>query len=89
MKLSQTMSLAEAVTNVVVGYGAAVLAQLAVCPLFGIAVAFGDHLLIGAAFTALCGAPHKRWSRSPERSRSGGCSRRSACAAPEHDTAAP
>ena len=48
---SRTMSLVEAVTNVTVGYAIAVLAQMAVFPLFGISMAFRDHLLIGAAFT--------------------------------------
>ena len=50
---SRTMSLVEAVTNVAVGYGIAVLTQLAMFPLFGIAMAFCDHLLIGAAFTVV------------------------------------
>ncbi len=50
---SRRMSLIEAVTNVVVGYGVAVLAQLAVLPLFGIAVSLGDNLAIGAAFTVV------------------------------------
>lgn len=50
---SRRMSLIEAVTNVVVGYGVAVLAQLAVFPLFGIAVSLGDNLAIGAAFTVV------------------------------------
>ena len=47
------MSLLEAVTNVAVGYGIAVLTQLAMFPLFGITMAFRDHLLIGAAFTVV------------------------------------
>lgn len=45
------MSLAEAMTNVVVGYGVAVLTQIIVFPLFGMQVSLGDSLLIGAAFT--------------------------------------
>ena len=50
---SRRMSMIEAVTNVLVGYGVAVLAQLAVFPLFGIAVSLGDNLAIGAAFTVI------------------------------------
>ncbi|WP_439580752.1 DUF7220 family protein [Elioraea sp.] len=51
MRQSRTMSLVEATTNVVVGFGVALLAQLAVFPLFGIVVSVGDHVLIGAIFT--------------------------------------
>jgi len=47
------MSLIEAVTNVGVGYGLAVVTQLLVFPLFGIAAALRDHLLVGAAFTVV------------------------------------
>ena len=36
---SRWMSLVEAVTNIVVGYGLAVLTQIAVFPLFGLQVA--------------------------------------------------
>ena len=50
---SRRMSLIEAVTNVAIGYGVAVLAQLAISPLFGIAVSLGDNLAIGAAFTVV------------------------------------
>ena len=50
MKQSRSMSLVEAITNVVVGYVLAIATQLAVFPLFGIEAAFGEHLAIGAAF---------------------------------------
>lgn len=53
MKQSQTMSLIEAIANVAVGFGVAVLAQIAVFPLFGLHVPFTDNLLIGAIFTAV------------------------------------
>lgn len=53
MSQSRRMSMIEAVTNVLVGYGVAVLAQLAIFPLFGIAVSIGDNLAIGAAFTVV------------------------------------
>lgn len=52
MKQSRMMSLVEAVTNVVVGYGVAVMAQMLVFPLFGLLATFADNLLIGAIFTA-------------------------------------
>lgn len=52
MKQSRTMSFVEAVTNVVVGYGVAVMAQMLVFPLFGLQASLTDNLLIGAIFTA-------------------------------------
>jgi len=52
MKQSRLMSLVEAVTNVVVGYGVAVMAQMLVFPLFGLHASLTDNLLIGAIFTA-------------------------------------
>ncbi len=52
MKQSRLMSLVEAVTNVVVGYGVAVMAQIVVFPLFGLQASLTDNLLIGAIFTA-------------------------------------
>ena len=51
MKQSRTMSLIEAVTNVTVGYGLAVITQMLVFPLFGLRTNLGDHLLIGVVFT--------------------------------------
>lgn len=50
---SKRMSAVEAIANVLVGYGVAVLAQLAIFPAFGIAVSIGDNLAIGAAFTVV------------------------------------
>ena len=47
------MSLVEAVANVAVGFGVAVLAQIVVFPLFGLDVSFSDNLTIGAIFTAV------------------------------------
>jgi putative effector of murein hydrolase len=47
------MSLVEAVTNVVVGYGVAVLTQLLVFPWFGLPARVSDALAIGAIFTAV------------------------------------
>ena len=53
MRQSRRMSLAEAVANVIVGYGIAVATQAMVFPLFGIHVALSDNLLIGAIFSAV------------------------------------
>ena len=50
-KQSRRMSLIEALTNVGVGYGVAVLTQLVVFPLFGIHATSGEHLGIGFLFT--------------------------------------
>jgi hypothetical protein len=47
------MSLVEAIANVAVGFGVAVLAQIAVFPLFGLHVGFADNLMIAAIFTAI------------------------------------
>ena len=51
-KQSRTMSVVEAVTNVVVGYGVAVLTQFGVFPTFGLVVSVSENLLIGCIFTA-------------------------------------
>ena len=51
MKQSRAMSLAEALTNVVVGYGAAILTQILVFPLFGLPARVSDALAMGAIFT--------------------------------------
>ena len=53
MTQTRIMSAVEAVANVAVGYGVAVATQLAVFPIFGLAVALGDNLAIGGIFTAV------------------------------------
>jgi hypothetical protein len=53
MKQSRAMSLVEATANVAVGFGVAVLAQIAVFPMFGLRVGFADNLMIVAIFTAI------------------------------------
>jgi hypothetical protein len=53
MKQSRLMSLVESLTNVLVGYGVAVLTQVLVFPLFGLAVTIADNLLIGLVFTGV------------------------------------
>lgn len=50
---SRWMSLMEATTNIVVGYGLAVLTQMLVFPLFGLSVSLGENLSIGAIFTVV------------------------------------
>lgn len=47
------MSAVEAVTNVAVGFGVAVLTQALVFPLFGIHATMRDHLAIGGLFTVV------------------------------------
>ena len=53
MKQSRMMSGAEAVANVMVGYGVAVLTQLTVFLLFGLSASLGDNLAIGGVFTVV------------------------------------
>ena len=50
---SRAMSAVEAVTNVFVGYGIAVVTQVLVFPLFGLTAPLGDNLLLGMVFTAV------------------------------------
>ena len=53
MTQSRRMSLIEAVTNVTLGYGLAVIAQIVVFPWFGLDVSIGDNLAIGAVFVGI------------------------------------
>ena len=53
MKQSRAMSLVEAMTNVVVGYGVAVLTQIVVFPWFGIEVGLADNMKIGMVFVGV------------------------------------
>lgn len=53
MTQSRTMSLVEAIANVAVGYGVAVLAQVMVFPLFGLHASISQNLTIGAVFTLI------------------------------------
>ena len=48
---SRTMSFIEAVTNVGVGFGLAVLTQVLVFPVFEIAVPFDQHVSMAVIFT--------------------------------------
>lgn len=45
------MSLVEAITNVVVGYGIAVGTQILIFPLFGLHTTLGQNLSMGGIFT--------------------------------------
>lgn len=53
MKQSHTMSLVEAVANVIVGYMLAIATQIVVFPWFGIKTGFSEHLTIGLAFVGV------------------------------------
>ena len=53
MKQSRLMSMVESLANVLVGYVVAVVTQMAVFPLFGLAVTVTENLLIGLIFTVM------------------------------------
>ena len=53
MKQSRTMSLVEAVANVVVGYGFAVITQILIFPIFGLYTTLAQNLMMGAIFTVV------------------------------------
>jgi len=53
MKQSRIMSLVEAIANVVVGYGAAVVTQMLVFPLFGLQTTLAQNLKLGLIFTVV------------------------------------
>lgn len=50
---SRWLSFVEAVTNIVVGYGLAVLTQIIVFPLFGMHASLSENLLIGCFFVGV------------------------------------
>jgi hypothetical protein len=50
---SRVMSLVEAIANVVVGFGVAVLTQMLVFPMFGLQASLDQNLGIGAIFTVV------------------------------------
>lgn len=53
MRQSRLESLIEAGMNVAIGYGVALISQLAIFPMFGIHVPFSTNLWIGAWFTGI------------------------------------
>jgi hypothetical protein len=50
---SRTMSLVEAVANVVVGYGIAVVTQILIFPVFGLQTTLAQNLQMSAVFTVV------------------------------------
>ena len=50
---SKKHSLLESIVNVAIGYGIAILSQIAIFPLFGIHIPLRDNLLIGVIFTII------------------------------------
>ena len=50
---SRLMSLVEVVSNIAVGYGIAVLAQIVIFPLFGFHASLADNVLIAGLFTCI------------------------------------
>jgi hypothetical protein len=53
MAQSRLTSLVESVSNVVVGFGLAVLTQLLALPWFGVHMSVGENLVLGAVFTVV------------------------------------
>lgn len=51
MKQSRAMSLVEAVANVVLGYGVAVVTQILIFPIFGLHTTLAQNLKLGLIFT--------------------------------------
>ena len=51
MKQSRAMSLVEAIANVAVGYGVAVVTQVLIFPVFGLHTTLAQNLKMGAVFT--------------------------------------
>ena len=53
MKQSRLMSLVEAITNVIVGYGVAVVTQILIFPIFGLHTTLAQNLQMGLLFTGV------------------------------------
>jgi len=53
MKQSRLMSLVEAIANVAVGYGIAVITQIVIFPVFGLHTTLMQNLKMGAVFTVV------------------------------------
>ena len=51
MKQTRLMSLVESITNVVVGYGVAVVTQILIFPVFGLHTTLVQNLKMGGIFT--------------------------------------
>jgi hypothetical protein len=53
MKQSRAMSLIEAMANVIVGYGVAVVTQILIFPIFGLQTTLAQNLKLGLVFTGI------------------------------------
>lgn len=53
MKQSRLMSLVESLTNVLVGYGIAVVTQILIFPWFGLHVTLAQNMAMGGVFTVI------------------------------------
>ena len=53
MKQSRLMSMVEAITNVIVGYGVAVVTQILIFPIFGLHATLAQNLQMGLLFTGV------------------------------------
>lgn len=53
MKQTRTMSLIEAATNVVLGFGLAVITQILIFPVFGLHATLAQNLKLGLVFTVV------------------------------------
>jgi len=53
VKQTRLMSLIESITNVVVGYGLAVVTQMLVFPVFGLHTTLAQNLKLGLIFTGI------------------------------------
>jgi hypothetical protein len=53
MKQSRLMSFVEALANVAVGYGVAVVTQILIFPVFGLHTTLAQNLQMGVAFTGI------------------------------------
>ena len=63
MNQSRTMSAAESVANVVIGYGIALATQVVVFDALQIPVSLGQNLCIGAVFTVVSLVRSYIWRR--------------------------
>lgn len=53
MKQSRTMSLVEAVANVLAGFGIAVVSQILIFPAFGVQMTVAQNVKLASAFTLI------------------------------------
>ena len=53
MSQSRKHSIFESIANVAIGYGVAIISQVAIFPLFGIHIALHQNLMIGLCFTGV------------------------------------